>query len=310
MKSCFFMKSCVNRQLILPRFHRRAVICRANQGAILRDTAKWYGWTIVYNIYNKNSLETFDVGFVTASQLVFSTIATFSGKNNISLIKLPPDYMRYFAMIVILSIGQFFGNHFGNLATRLMSISSVNIVKASEPILTMSVMFILFRQKQKVFKIFLVFPIIAGICLCNMNDMTYNHYGGSMCIVSNLFHIFKIIVSKKYFVEVLGYHGEALYILSNLGSFVISMPFILCNRVEADYHAWLNLIISCFGYYYNSITAFDLITKVNPVTFSMLNIYKRVAITGICYIIAMKIPGMATIVGITISNVALYFYMR
>lgn len=277
---------------------------------VIRDTIKWYGWTVVYNIYNKNSLETFDVGFVTASQLVFSSFATFSGKNNISTLKLPPEYIRYFVMVFILSIGQFFGNHYGNLATRLMSISSVNIVKASEPILMMTIMFIIFREKQKLHKIFLVVPIIAGICLCNMNDATYNHQGGAMCIVSNLFHIFKIIVSKKYFVDVLGYQGEVLYILSNLGTFIIGIPFIFCHRIEADYQAWLNLIISCVGYYYNSITAFDLITKVNPVTFSMLNIYKRVVITGICYVLAMKIPSIATLSGIAISNGALYLYMK
>jgi len=297
-----------------PKYKRpvslRSIVCAEHgQSVILQNTIKWYGWTVIYNIYNKNSLETFDVGFVTASQLIFSAIATFSGKNNISALKIPSEYIRYFVMVIILTIGQFFGNHFGNLATRVMSISTVNIVKSSEPILMMSFMFVIFRQKQKLNKILLVFPIIIGICLCNMNDMSYNHYGGTMCLVSNLFHIFKIVVSKKYFVEVLGYPGEALYILSNLGSLAISIPFMFYNR-KAEYHAWLNLLISCIGYYYNSVTAFDLITKVNPVTFSMLNIYKRVVITGICYVLAMKMPNMLTLAGIAISNAALYLYIK
>jgi solute carrier family 35 protein E1 len=281
------------------------------RGAIIKDTAKWYGWTVVYNIYNKKALEDLDVGFVTASQLAFSTFMTFTGKNTTASFVVPKgDIVRYIIMLIILSFGQYFGNHFGNVATRLMSISSVNIIKSSEPILTMGVMFLLFRQRQQLAKIALIFPIVFGICLCNMSDVSYTHMGALMCTVSNLFHIFKIIASKKYFVEVLGYHGEALYILSNLGSFVIGVPILLQKYTEMSHITFFNLILSSFGYYYNSMTAFDLITKINPVTFSMLNIYKRVVITGVHYILAFKFPTFMAATGLLISNIGLYLYMK
>ena len=313
------MKLCVGRSVIVPpprlwRPQRARVVTQCVQGgrsAIIRDTVKWYGWTVVYNIYNKNALEDLDVGFVTAAQLAFSTFITFSGKITTSSIR-PPTRGRvmYLAMLIVLSLGQYFGNHFGNVATRLMSISSVNIIKSSEPILTMGVMFLLFQQRQNMYKIALVIPIIGGICLCNMSDIAYSHTGALMCVVSNMFHIFKIVASKKYFVEVLGYQGEALYILSNLGSFIIGIPILLQNYTGMTHYAAFNLLMSAFGYYYNSVTAFDLITKVNPVTFSMLNIYKRIVITGVYYVLSMKLPTVMAATGMAISNAALYLYMR
>jgi len=315
------MNLCVGRPVVarplqrLARPQRASMVARCAQGgrsAIIRDTVKWYGWTVVYNIYNKNALEDLDVGFVTAAQLAFSTFMTFSGKITKSSIRPPPTrgWPMYLAMLIVLSLGQYFGNHFGNVATRLMSISSVNIIKSSEPILTMGVMFLLFQQRQSMYKIALVIPIIGGICLCNMSDIAYSHTGALMCVVSNMFHIFKIVASKKYFVEVLGYHGEALYILSNVGSFVIGVPILLQNYTGMTHNAAFNLLVSAFGYYYNSVTAFDLITKINPVTFSMLNIYKRIVITGVYYVLSMKLPTFMAATGMAISNAALYLYMK
>ena len=313
------MNLCVARPVIVsaPRLRRPQrvhVAARCVQGgrtAIIRDTIKWYGWTVVYNIYNKNALEDLDVGFVTATQLAFSTFMTFSGKITTSTIR-PPTHGRvmYLAMLIVLSLGQYFGNHFGNVATRLMSISSVNIIKSSEPILTMGVMFLLFHQRQSMRKMALVLPIIGGICLCNMSDISYNHTGALMCVISNLFHIFKIVASKKYFVEVLGYHGEALYILSNVGPFIIGVPILIQNYTGMSHNTAFNLMMSSLGYYYNSVTAFDLITKVNPVTFSMLNIYKRIVIAGVYYVLSMKLPTFMAATGMAISNAALYFYMK
>ena len=130
-----------------------------------------------------------------------------------------------------------------------------------------------------------------------------------MCTVSNIFHVIKIILAKKYFVEKFKYNGDALYLLSNIGSFIIGVPFILKKYSNVDVTSGFYLVLSSLGYYYNSIVAFDLITKISPVTFSMLNIYKRLFITCIDYIIFMKIPTFFSLIGILITNTALYFYI-
>jgi len=203
-----------------------------------------------------------------------------------------------------LSFGQFFGNHFGNVATHLMDISSVNIIKSTEPIITMIMMFILFGQKQSLTKIILIFPIIIGICLCNEGNLTYSMNGTLFCLLSNFFHIIKIIISKKYFSDVLGYTGNSIQFLVNSGTLFISLPIIIKNLFTCEYNIYL--LLSCFGYYYNSLAAFELMSKVNPVTFSVLNIYKRIIISIIYYVISFQLPSIPVLCGLIITNASLY----
>jgi len=304
------MKACIRPVLPVVRIHRalRTVKCSSTKLDIAFKSIKWYGWTVVYNIYNKNSLEYFDTSLVTSAQLAFSAAMVFTGpKPPIEITQLITP--KYISMLFILTFGQFFGNHFGNIATGLMNISTVNIVKSTEPILAMGIMFLLFRQKQKTKKIFLILPIMAGICLCNLGDVTYSHTGALMCVLSNIFHIFKIIVSKKYFSEELGLGGSSVYAMANIGSVFISVPIIINRFTCHEYIGGLpDLTLSCFGYYYNSIAAFDLMTKVSPVTFSVMNIYKRIIITLIYYAMTAQIPSLPVSVGLAVSNIFLYLY--
>jgi drug/metabolite transporter (DMT)-like permease len=304
------MKACIRPILPVVRTHRTltTVKCSSAKVDIAFNSVKWYGWTVVYNIYNKNSLEYFDTSFVTSVQLAFSAAMVFTAPHpplKITHLITP----KYILMLFVLTFGQFFGNHFGNIATGLMNISTVNIVKSTEPILAMGIMFLIFRQKQKTKKILLIFPIMAGICLCNLGDVSYSHIGALMCVLSNVFHIFKIIVSKKYFSEELGLGGISVYAMANIGSIFISVPVII-NRLSCQEYTGglLDLILSCFGYYYNSIAAFDLMTRVSPVTFSLMNIYKRIIITLIFYAMMPQIPTLAVSAGLALSNASLYFY--
>jgi len=304
------MKACIRPILPVAGTRRtlRTVKCSSTKLDIAFNSVKWYGWTLVYNIYNKNSLEYFDTSFVTSVQLAFSAAMVFTApKPPLEITQLITP--KYIIMLFILTFGQFFGNHFGNIATGLMNISTVNIVKSTEPILAMGIMFILFRQKQKTKKIFLIFPIMAGICLCNLGDVSYSHIGALMCVLSNIFHIFKIIVSKKYFSEELGLGGSSVYAMANIGSIFISVPVIINRLAGHEYTGGLvDLSLSCFGYYYNSIASFDLMTRVSPVTFSVMNIYKRIIMCVVYQVIIFQIPCVSSLLGIFLTNLSLYFY--
>lgn len=283
--------------------------------SVVKSTINWFGWTVVYNIYNKNAVMNIDTSLVTATQLTIATFMTYINSINVHTqeIKITnKNALKWFTCLFILSIGQYYGNYFGNLATTILNISSVNIIKSSEPIVSMIIMYFLFKQKQTIYKILLIFPIIFGISLCSVGDITYSHYGAILCTLSNIFHIFKIIISKKYFIEDLNYQSKTLFVLSMGGSFILSIPILITNWNILFTLSTTNimyLILSSVGYYYNSIAAFDLITKVPPVSFSVLNIYKRIVIIAAFFILQLQIPDSKTLCGLLMSNVGLYLYM-
>jgi drug/metabolite transporter (DMT)-like permease len=286
---------------------------------IISSSIKWFGWSIVYNIYNKKAVMDIDTSVVTSIQIILSACITFiyslyNYKNLNFVHKISKlNSKKYIIAFILVSFGQWYGNHFGNMATHLMSISSVNIIKSSEPIISMLFMYILFKVPLQFYKICLIVPIIVGIILCNSTDITYSHYGAVLCILSNICHIIKVIVSRKYFNETLQYKGYQLLLLSTFGSFLISVPILYNNKealISASANTMTYTLISGISYHLNSIAAFHIVTKVSPVTYSILNIYKRVSIVMSHYIINLELPSILTGLGIVISNIGLFYYLK
>jgi drug/metabolite transporter (DMT)-like permease len=314
MKTCTPQCLPLHLRPVLKQRHvhkKTRIVTKSQLNEVIKDTVKWYGWTMVYNVYNKHALNYLDATLVTTTQLACASLLHITNNSNPVISKpLPQEIPMYVGCIGLLGFGQFLGNHFGNMATSCMSISSVNIIKSSEPLITMVIMYLLFHQKYEIYKISLVFPIVIGIVMCNMSDMTYSNLGALFCTLSNVFHILKIIVAKKYFVDKFGYQGEVLYVLTNLGSLIICVPVLLKTLVYIEPIHGCYLLLSSVGYYYNSVVAFNLISKISPVKFSMLNIYKRLLITIIEYVIALKIPSTITLCGLVLTNTSLYFYLK
>jgi len=297
--------------------HYSKIYCKSSSKEITYTTVKWFGWSILYNIYNKEAVLYIDSSLVTAAQILISTgISTLyinNSSTNVTYLSQIIDKKKYIVYFILVSIGQWYGNYFGNLATSIMTISSVNIIKSSEPIISMIIMYIFFKTPQKLQKVCLIFPIIIGIMLCNTNNLSYSHYGTMLCILSNIFHTIKVIALKKYFSDILEYKGQQLIILSTVGSFLISLPILLNNITilcSLSKQTVIYLVVSSIGYHYNSIAAFNIITKISPVTFSLLNIYKRIVIILSSYIYNLEIPTLLITSGILLSNISLYFYLK
>jgi hypothetical protein len=121
-----------------------------------------------------------------------------------------------------------------------------------------------------------------------------------------------VISCKEFFVKKLQLASSDLFALSTVGSFAISIP-VLYNFasyfVSLSFESLFYLLISGAGYYYNSVAAFEVISRVTPVVFSVLNIYKRVFIVASYYFLAFQIPPFMTFLGFLISNIGIYLYL-
>jgi len=91
------------------------------------------------------------------------------------------------------------------------------------------------------------------------------------------------------------------------------LPILYNNKeyvLSFSPHIISYIIISSVSYHYTSIAAFDIMSLVSPITFSLLNIYKRIAIITVNYIYILEIPKLLVICGIIISNISLYYYLK
>lgn len=300
-------------------------ICRFNIKArfnnknkeIFPDTLKWFGWSIVYNIYNKEALiniqNPYVVTAIQTTAALLGSLKLLNSHNKHDIINLFIRERTFLFACIIMSTGQWFGNYFANLASQEMSYATVNIIKSSEPIISMIIMYSLFRQSLNIIKNLLIIPIIIGIILCTQNDITYSHEGAFLCILSNISHVIKTITTKKYFSEKYYLDGNTLFGISMFGSFIICLPIMIqqleyLKKINID--GWFYLFMSSISYYFNSVAAFDVMAKVFPVSFSVLNIYKRVIIILSYYVLNAKIPTLEILIGMLTSNISLFYYLN
>jgi solute carrier family 35 protein E1 len=282
-------------------------------------TVKWFMWSTVHSVFNKRVLEGgMDIGLITSVQLLIATVFAFcnyrSSFSSIqqTLVQMPrAQWIPALYALCIVCMGQWFGNHFANVAISSLTVASVSIIKSSEPLLAMVYMSLLHGQRFSIQKIALVLPVIGGIVLSTKGDMSYTHIGAMLCIGSNLAHIVKTVHLKTHFCGKLGLNSVSAFVLSTSGSLALSMPCLVSNAhtlLVLPPDVWFNLLASGIGYFYTSAAAFDIIMRVSPVTFSVLNIYKRLVIIFSAFLLSRQSPSVACYVGLLISNIGLYLY--
>lgn len=174
--------------------------------------------------------------------------------------------------------------------------------------------FALFGRRIAPAKFLLMAPILAGIALCNLGDLSFTLPGFAFAILSNVFHIVKGVYSKFYFVDQLAYTGLSIFFLSVLGSSLISLPTLLVSHQDAlvlvSSGRMVGLVLaSSVAYAANSYAAFSVMSLVVPWTYSVFNIEKRVFVVAASWVLAGQWPTLLTLAGLLLSSTGLYFYL-
>ena len=273
------------------------------------STLKWFGFSVLYNVYNSKAIaELQNPLLVTSTQMCVAMLAALPSLQLTNLHLANPVFLFTAAIV---SVGQWYGNYFGNLATQSMNFANVNIIKSCEPIMSLIIMYLFYRTIPSLQKIAWIPLIMLGIGMSINGSIELTYAGVMFCLLSNLGHICKAVLSNKVLVAQYQLTAEQLFGISMIGSFLISNPlqFYQTNWSAISPETYINLFLSSVSYYYNSVAAFDVIARVSPVSFSVLNIYKRVAIIAAYYLMNLQLPSLTVTLGIILSNISLYNYL-
>lgn len=279
--------------------------------AVVLNALGWFISSFLYNLESKKLLHHagLDVEVVTTAQLLLTTVALAA----LRYYPIPFDWKKDLPYFGLVSIGQYGGNAFGNMSISLMSISLVNVIKGSEPLIAMILNFLIFRKTEKWQRMPPILLVILGIILCNLGDLSYSHMGLLLCTLSNVFHVIKSLYSRHYFVTQKGLSAPQLFALTTLGSVIIGLPHVFQHwdtliSLFTNMELMPLLIISSIGYFFQSWFAFALISLVSPVTYSLVSIYRRVFILVCSYLVILQWPTLLTVAGVVVSNIGLYLY--
>merc|ERR1712194_211706 len=134
-----------------------------------------------------------------------------------------------------------------------------------------------------------LFPIIAGVCVASLKELSFSYKSLICALISNVAFASRAVLSKLTMNEPVGKNMDAanLYGVLTMMAFALTIPvaFYFEGPSKAASTAivgtpWLikNIIINGMYYYLYNEVAFLTLNQVAPITHSIANTVKRVAI--------------------------------
>jgi len=268
--------------------------------------ALWYLFNIGYNIYNKKALNALPIPYTMATLQLFVGIPYVAVLWATGLRKAPKLSVDNVKTLIPVSLGHL-GTHIGAVVSLgAGAVSFTHIIKASEPVVSAALSFVLLGAVSSWQTYLTLLPIVGGVALASLKELSFTWVGFIAAMGSNLSSALRGILAKKTMGAGVGENmTEAnLYAVLTILAFIAILPISLALESPAAVSAciskalasgltpgylWTQSILAgAFYYLYNEV-AFLALGRVNPVTHAVGNTIKRVVII-VASVIAFKTP--------------------
>jgi len=287
--------------------------------------ALWYLFNIGYNIYNKKALNALPIPYTMAALQLLVGIPYCMVLWATGLRKTPKLSMDNIKTLIPVSLGHL-GTHIGAVVSLgAGAVSFTHIIKASEPVVSAALSFLLLGAVSSWQTYLTLVPIVGGVALASLKELSFTWVGFIAAMGSNLSSALRGILAKKTMGAGVGENmTEAnLYAVLTILAFIAMVPIALIVEPPAAIAACVNaalgsgltsaylwkmsILSGAFYYLYNEV-AFLALGRVNPVTHAVGNTIKRVVII-IASVIAFKTPiSTLGIIGSTIAILGTLLY--
>merc|ERR1719488_282818 len=247
----------------------------------------------MYNISNKRCLNAFPMPWMMSLTSLFVGIPWLmllwgTGVRKAPVLK--PDAAK-----TLLPIGaaHALGHAGAVIALGAGAVSFAQTVKAAEPVFTCVLSYLVLGTVFKWQVYATLFPIIAGVSLASLKELSFTWKALYGAVTSNIAFASRAVLSKATMDKPVGENmGPAnLYGILTIIAFILSFPFALYYEGAGFAAAWAKstavvgapwlirqMALDGFYYYAYNEVAFQVLNQVAPVTHSIANTFKRVAI--------------------------------
>jgi len=288
--------------------------------------ALWYLFNIAYNIYNKQALNILDYPWTIATIQMAAGIAYFVPLWVLGLRKAPKLNASELKTLIPIAFCHT-GVHVGAvIALGAGAVSFAHIVKASEPVVTCGLNYLLLGEVLPLPVYLTLLPIIGGVAIASMKELSFTVLALASAMLSNVSSAARGVLSKKTMSgKKIGENLDAqnLYAVLTAMSTVILIPFMLGLEGLGMFKSLGDLVatgeytkkglatllaLGGASYYAYNEVAFLALGKVNPVTHAVGNTIKRVVII-VASVIAFKTPmSTGSIIGSSIAIAGTLLY--
>jgi len=282
----------------------------------------WYAFNIIFNILNKSTLNAFPCPwFISTLQLAAS--GAFMVFLWVFRLQPVPKVDKGF-ILALLPVALFhtIGHVSACVSFSQMAVSFAHIVKAAEPVFSVALSGPLLGVQYPAYVWLSLVPIVAGCAMSAMKEVSFAWNGFNNAMISNLGMVLRNIYSKKSLVNYKHVDGINLFGLISIVSLLYCAPAAVYMEGAMWKGAWqtavdklgaaafyqLLAVGGLFYHLYNQASYMVLDQGISPVTFSVGNTMKRVAVV-VSSVMFFKNPvSLMNWVGSSVAILGTYLY--
>ncbi|ORX76490.1 TPT-domain-containing protein [Anaeromyces robustus] len=287
----------------------------------------WYLSSALHSNFSKKVLKQYKHPF-TMTYIQFLTIVIYNGISHcVGFTNLKPISKFVIKQTLPLSIFQICGHLLNSFSLSLVSVNFLQTIKALSPLFIIGIYRIFFKEKYSKKTYTSLIPLIFGVMLVCFNKTSFNAIGFFCAFFSTFIFALQNVFTKKVLsnyksksekldkFNVLFYFSlQAFILLTPLwlkidGYEIITKGIILEEGTEKKVLLW-NIFINSIFNFCQSCFAFTLIHHVNPVTYSITGLVKRVFVISVSLIFFGDTVTFIQGVGITITFIGLFLYNK
>ncbi|KAK7266063.1 hypothetical protein RIF29_18703 [Crotalaria pallida] len=286
----------------------------------------WYLLNIYFNIYNKQVLKvypfpatvtTFQFGF---ASLMISLIWT------LNLHPRPNITSSQLATILPLAVAHTMGNLLTNISLGKVAVSFTHTIKAMEPFFTVVLSSLLLGEMPTFWVVSSLIPIVGGVALASMTEVSFNWIGFSTAMASNLTNQSRNVLSKKLMTnEEETLDNINLYSVITIISFIMLVPCAIFldgfkftpSYLQSAVSQGLNVrelcvrsVLAAFCFHAYQQVSYGILQLVSPVTHSVGNCVKRVVVIVSSVIFFQTPVSLVNTLGTAVALVGVFLYSR
>merc|ERR1719331_1751926 len=202
--------------------------------------ALWYLFNIGYNIYNKKALNALPIPWTMALLQLFVGIPYACALWTTGLRKAPKLSTDNIKTLVPVSLGHL-GTHIGAVVSLgAGAVSFTHIVKASEPVVSAVLSFLILGSVSSWQTYLTLLPIVGGVALASLKELSFTWVGFIAAMGSNLSSALRGILAKKTMGGGENMSEANLYAVLTILAFIAMVPISLAIESPAAVMACIN----------------------------------------------------------------------
>lgn len=287
----------------------------------------WFFLNVMYNISNKRVLNAFAMPWMMSLSSLGVGVPFVALLWATGIRKTPEIDAKGWKTLAPIGIAHAIGHAGSVIALGAGAVSFAQTVKAAEPVFTCVMSYIVLGTVFKWQVYASLVPIIAGVSIASLKELSFSYKSLFCALLSNVAFASRAVLSKLTMNEPAGKNMDAanLYGILTMVAFALTIPFAFFFEGGAIASTWAastavvgapwlikNIIINGMYYYLYNEVAFLTLNKVAPITHSIANTVKRIAIIVATCLVFRNPMSRIGVIGssIAIAGTFLYSYAK